>query len=224
MSVRFFATVTLLASLGAVQTFAADDAPTEKPDAPKADGDKTADKAEKKGKGNKNAGGGHIANLFKLALQHATDINLTADQKEKLAKVKTDLDAQEAKLKEDPELSSLYAQIKDARKSDDREKAKQLQKQVRDTLEKKGGDPALAATKEAESILTADQIAKIKDIQKEERDKKVAAKSEKPSPPNKDTAATPAKDPEKPAPAESAPKTEDKAAPAAPEGGMEMGK
>ena len=220
MSVRCVATLTLLGTLSAAHTFAADDAPTEKPDAAKAD-----DKAEKKGKAGKNAGGGHIANLFKLALQHAGEINLTADQKDKLAKIKTDLDTQEAKLKEDPELVSLYAQVKDARKSDDREKAKQLQKQIRETLDKKGGDPAVGAAKEAESVLTAEQIAKIKEIQKEDKEKKAAAKSvkaEKSAPAAKETAAAPATDPEKSA---TAPETADKKdTPPAAEGGMEMGK
>ena len=106
-------TLALLSVLAYTSSYAADDAP--KPDAPKPDTTKPAEK-EKGGKEKgKHAPGGEIALTYKLALQHAAEINLTDEQKEKLLKLKAVVDEQNEKLKSDPELTSLHAQMKEGR-------------------------------------------------------------------------------------------------------------
>ena len=186
-------TTLALLTLLSCTSYAADDAP--KPDAPKPDTTKpdTGKDKEKAGKGGKHAPGGDIAAIYKLALQHAAEINLTDEQKEKLLKLKAVVDEQNEKLKNDPELTALHAQMKEARKNDDKDKAKELNKQIRELTDKKSGDALQTALKDAEGVLTAEQTAKIKDIQKQEREKKTADKTEKAA--AKDNAAAPATPP-----------------------------
>ncbi len=206
-------TLTLLTLVACSSTYAADEA--EKPDAPKPDTTKAESKADKKeGKGKK--AGGTDAALFKLALSKSAEINLTDEQKEKLLKLKAVVDEQNEKLKNDPELASLHAQMKDARKNDDKDKAKELNKQIRELTDKKSGDALQTALKDADGVLTAEQTAKLKDIQKQEREKKMAERADK----GKENAAAPATPPpaEKAAdakPAE-APKTAEAPKPAEP--------
>jgi len=210
-------TLTLLTLAACSSTYAADEA--EKPDAPKPDAPKAETKAEKKeakeAKGKK--AGGADAALFKLALAKAAEINLTDEQKEKLLKLKAVVDEQNEKLKNDPELASLHAQMKEARKNDDKDKAKELNRQIRELTDKKSGDALQTALKDAEGVLTTEQTAKLKDMQKQDREKKMADRAEKgnaaapatPPPAEKAAEATkPAEAPktaEAPKPAEPAP-------------------
>jgi hypothetical protein len=132
--------------------------------------------------------------FFKAAIEHAADLNLSADQKEKLIKLRDEANAAFDKLKDDPDLKSLLAQAREARKSGDPQKAKQLHKQLRDELEKKGGDPLTKAVEDGKAALTADQLAKLKEIIAGHPGKKAAAKEtpEKATPLAEKPAATPA--------------------------------
>jgi Spy/CpxP family protein refolding chaperone len=168
MSLRPITTLALFAALACPLVFAGDDAQPEKPN---------AGKGEAKGKGAKAPV--RDAVLLKYALQHSADINLTDDQKEKLTKLKATIDDQQEKLKTDPEISSLREQMKEARKNDDKEKAREIAKQIKDLSETKGGDTLQNALKEAEGILTAEQTAKLRDLQKQEREKRQADHAEK---------------------------------------------
>jgi len=118
--------------------------------------------------------------LFKLALEHAADLNLSDDQKEKLIKLRDTASAEFEKLKNDPDLKALLAQVRSARKDGDQQKAKQLRKQLRDELEKKGGDPLLKALEDAKGTLSSDQLAKLKEFQVTPGKKKAATKEATP--------------------------------------------
>jgi hypothetical protein len=124
--------------------------------------------------------------FFKLVIDHAAELNLTDDQKQKLLKLRDAATADFDKLKDDADLKALLAQAREARKSGDQQKAKELHKQLRDEIEKKGGDPLAKAVRDGEAQLTADQLTKLKEIQSGKGKK--AAKKE--PPPETKTAAT----------------------------------
>jgi Spy/CpxP family protein refolding chaperone len=205
MRVRMLATLSVLACLSlAGQSCAGQDDAPPAPDAPKPE----AGAKEKKGKG-----GGHAAGLggiFKAIADHAADLNLTDEQKDKLQKLKSDTEAAAEKIKGDTEIANIQAQIKEARQAGDKDKTKALHKELRDAMDKKGGDPLLAATKSAEAILTPEQQAKLKDFQKpahggkKAADKKPDAAGEKKEAAEKpgDKAAETAAKPDAPAPAD----------------------
>ena len=215
-NVRRVATLVVLSGAAvAYPTFAfAEDAPSTKPaeTTKAADPAKPADapKDKKKGAG-RNANG-----PLKVFTDHAADLSLTDEQKTKLEKIKADLDTAEEKLKSDPEVVSLQAQMKEARQSGDKDKMKTLHKEFKDLMDKKGADPAIAAVKDAEALLTPDQLAKLKDFEKEAKgahaDKKAAKAGDKP--------ATPAPEKTDKAP-ETAAKPEAPAAPPENAGGMD---
>ena len=58
------------------------------------------------------------------------------------------------------------AQIRDAKKSGDQEKVKELHQQLKAAVVKDGGEPAKAALKQIEDILTKDQAEKLKELWK----------------------------------------------------------
>ena len=211
MNVRFLATFILIGSLTVAYSTRAEDMPANpdpkpaeatkpaesKPADPVKPGDNAGGKEKKKG----HAGAG--TGVLKPIFDHAADLNLTDEQKTKLDKIKSDLDAAEEKVKSDPEVVSLQSQIKEAKAANDKDKMKTLHKELKDLIEKKGGDPSAAALKDADAVLTPDQLAKLKEIEKEAH----AAKGEK-------KAAKKGDDPTKPA--DKAPETAAKTDPTAP--------
>lgn len=133
--------------------------------------------------------------FFKLALEHAADLNLSDDQKEKLTKLRDSALTEFEKLKDDPDMKALFAQARDARKSGDQKTVKQLYKQLHDELEKKGGDPLAKAVEDGKAMLTADQLAKLKEFQggpNKKAAKKETPPAKAPAPPEKSVETTPA--------------------------------
>jgi len=104
--------------------------------------------------------------MLKMILDHAADLNLTDEQKQKLAEIQKKLPAQPDKPPApDAELKELMKKMRDAIKAGDKEEAARIREQIADKLKQLNpeGTKAMDAIK---AVLTADQLAKLKELWK----------------------------------------------------------
>lgn len=131
------------------------------------------EKGNNKGEGNKGEGGkgGGMGMLKRtpeidFALEHAKELNLTAEQKKKLNDLKNKIEDQREKAMKDPEAREVMKEVMAARKSGDEEKLRQLHEKVREKMGGKNGGEELMA--DFPKIFTPDQLAKLKELHKAE--------------------------------------------------------
>ena len=104
--------------------------------------------------------------MLKLILDHAADLNLTDEQKQKLAAIQKALPAQPDKPPApDAEMKELMKKMRDAIKAGDKEEAAKIREQIAEKLKQLNpeGTKAMDAIK---AVLTADQVAKLKELWK----------------------------------------------------------
>lgn len=128
-------------------------------------------------------GDGPQGGLIGQILQHATELNLTADQKTKLEALQKENagklgDNMREKAKNDPAMREVMKEVREARQSGDEAKIAAAREKMR---EKMGTDGTPGAGKPGEAggdlreklskILNPDQMAKVKDIMESNRGK-----------------------------------------------------
>ena len=115
------------------------------------------------GKGGKGGmmGDGPIA----FILEHGKDLNLTADQIKSLEALKEKVAAAVEKAMQDPEVRKIMQEMRDARKSGDKDKMQSLREELQGLRQKDGaGEKLFGALKD---ILNADQLSKLKELRQE---------------------------------------------------------
>jgi len=98
-------------------------------------------------------------------LKHEKELGLTGDQKRKLEALKEKAEANNAKMRKDPETRELFKEVAMARKNGDEEKLRQLREKVKAINDKNGGGEDVMA--EVMKVLTPDQMLKLKDLRGE---------------------------------------------------------
>lgn len=104
-------------------------------------------------------------------LEHAKELNLTAEQKTKLEALVKEMaggDKRE-KLKENPEARELFKEMMEARKSGDEEKLKLLRQKMMEKVG--GGNGQEGLLPKIASILTPEQMKQVREIAQEARAK-----------------------------------------------------
>ena len=126
------------------------------------------ERPNKKGEGDGPGGpGGKRVPEIDFILDHAKELNLTADQIKKINEQKNKIEDRREKMMKDPANKELYKEMMAARKSGDEDKLRELREKVKEKMAA-GGGAGEDMRDEFVRILTPEQLAKLKEIRETE--------------------------------------------------------
>jgi Spy/CpxP family protein refolding chaperone len=136
---------------------------------------------------------------FDFIKKHEKELNLTGEQKKKIEALEEKSQKFRDKMKEDPDTRMLFKEVKEARQAGDEAKLHEIQKKIREHMQKQaGGEPPIA---ELKNILTPQQLIKLKELREAEGGGDMKGMRER----RKEKAEGPAKPQERPDPNKGAP-------------------